>query len=198
MDKLNNRQRQALETKERIYNVAMEIFQKKHFDEVSVNEICQAAEVSTGAFYHHYPSKEHLLIKKYKLIDDMLWSSIDMLTETDPIERIIEYVGISVQSAEDSKVEIVTEVYRVWLTLRMNFPVSYEGGILGAIRGLVEESQVKGRFDPALDPKEIALEIIIIVHGAIYHWCHMNGDFPVREKAIAIVRSYIEYYSIPK
>lgn len=198
MNKLNMRQKQALETKQHINNVAMEIFKKKRFDEVSVNEICQAAGVSTGAFYHHYPSKEHLLIEKYKLVNNMLWDSIDMLTETDPIERLIEYIGVGVQSAEDATIEVVTEVYRVWLTLRMSFPLSFKNSDLANMSELVADCQAKGRFNPELDPKEIALEIDILVHGVIYHWCKMNGTFSVKEKAIKIIRPYIEYYSLPK
>lgn len=196
MDELNSRQKQAQYTKWRIFNVAMEIFQKKRFDEVTVNEICSTAGVSTGAFYHHYPSKEHLLLLEYSLVDKLVWSSTDVLTETDPIERIIEYVGIYAQSAEDATPEIVTEVYRVWLTLRTGFPLSFESGVLSGMLGLVEGAQIAGRLDLSLDSRQTALDILTLTRGVIYHWCQRNGAFKVSEKAAQMVRPFIEYYSL--
>ena len=198
IEELNSRQKQALDTKWHIFNVAMSIFQKKRFDEVTVNEICRAAGVSTGAFYHHYPSKEHLLLEEYNLVNKLVWSSTDILMETDPIERLIEYVGMYAESAEDATLEIVTEVYRVWLTLRTGFPLSFEDGVLSGMLGLVEEAQMSSKLDPELDSKQFALDILTITRGTIYHWCQMNGSFSVKEKAVQMVRPFIEYHLVSK
>jgi AcrR family transcriptional regulator len=50
-------------THQRIYDVAIELFQRDGFDHVSVGQIAKGAKVSVPTFYAHYPSKEHLVMR---------------------------------------------------------------------------------------------------------------------------------------
>jgi AcrR family transcriptional regulator len=50
-------------THQRIYDVALVLFQKHGFDQVSVGQIAEVAQISVPTFYAHYPSKEHLVMK---------------------------------------------------------------------------------------------------------------------------------------
>jgi len=49
-------------THRRIYEVAIELFQKLGFDTVKVGQIASQAGVSVPTFYAHYPSKEHIVM----------------------------------------------------------------------------------------------------------------------------------------
>jgi AcrR family transcriptional regulator len=50
-------------THQRIYDVALELFQKEGFENVSVGQIAKGAKISAPTFYAHYPSKEHLVMQ---------------------------------------------------------------------------------------------------------------------------------------
>jgi AcrR family transcriptional regulator len=50
-------------THQRIYAVALTLFQDHGFEQVSVGQIAKAAGVSVPTFYAHYPSKEHLVMQ---------------------------------------------------------------------------------------------------------------------------------------
>jgi AcrR family transcriptional regulator len=50
-------------THERIYDVAMRLFQERGFEQVSVGQIAAGAGVSVPTFYAHYPSKEHIVLQ---------------------------------------------------------------------------------------------------------------------------------------
>jgi AcrR family transcriptional regulator len=50
-------------THQRIYDVALQLFQEHGFERVSVAQIAAAAAVSVPTFYAHYPSKEHLIMQ---------------------------------------------------------------------------------------------------------------------------------------
>lgn len=43
-----------------IFNAAEELFVAHNYADVSMRDIARAADVSTGALYHHFPSKEQL------------------------------------------------------------------------------------------------------------------------------------------
>jgi AcrR family transcriptional regulator len=54
---------QGQDTRERILNAAAALFARHGYEAAGVAEICQAAEVSKGAFYHHFPSKQALFLE---------------------------------------------------------------------------------------------------------------------------------------
>jgi AcrR family transcriptional regulator len=49
-------------THQRIYDVALQLFQEHGFERVSVGQIASGAGVSVPTFYAHYPSKEHVVM----------------------------------------------------------------------------------------------------------------------------------------
>jgi TetR/AcrR family transcriptional repressor of nem operon len=53
-------QTRALETRERIVRTAVGLFALKGFHDTKVEEIQRKAEVSSGAFFHHFQSKDDL------------------------------------------------------------------------------------------------------------------------------------------
>ena len=56
------RSRKRDETRERIYSVAMRLFDEHGFERVSVGQIAAAAGVSVPTFYSHFASKEQVVI----------------------------------------------------------------------------------------------------------------------------------------
>ena len=51
-------QQRSEETRTHILQAALSLFSKNGYDATSVAEICRAAGVSKGAFYHHFASKQ--------------------------------------------------------------------------------------------------------------------------------------------
>ena len=50
-------QQRSAETKEKILQTAKVLFSSAGYDATGVSQICTAAGLSKGAFYHHFPSK---------------------------------------------------------------------------------------------------------------------------------------------
>ena len=59
---ITNRQTKSIETKNKIYKSAEQLFRKYGFDNVSVDSIVELAEVSKGSFYVHFESKNALIV----------------------------------------------------------------------------------------------------------------------------------------
>ncbi|HET6858402.1 MAG TPA: TetR/AcrR family transcriptional regulator [Streptomyces sp.] len=49
-------------THQRIYEVALQLFQQHGFERVNVGQIASAAGISVPTFYSHYQSKEHVIM----------------------------------------------------------------------------------------------------------------------------------------
>ena len=66
MKETTSRKQQAMETRIKILEIALDLFKEKGMNAVKITDICQAAGVSVGAFYHHFPSKESIIERGYQ------------------------------------------------------------------------------------------------------------------------------------
>jgi AcrR family transcriptional regulator len=57
----DRRERRRLETRERLYRAALELFGERGFLETTVEDITEAADVGKGTFFNYFPTKEHVL-----------------------------------------------------------------------------------------------------------------------------------------
>ncbi|MCC7404428.1 MAG: TetR/AcrR family transcriptional regulator [Bdellovibrionales bacterium] len=54
-------QKRAIETRKKIFATAIELFQKQGFENTTVAQITDAADVGKGTFFSHFPTKEAVL-----------------------------------------------------------------------------------------------------------------------------------------
>src|ERR1700752_3503776 len=57
----DRRERRRLETRERLYRAAMDLFAQRGFLETTVEDITEAADVGKGTFFNYFPTKDHIL-----------------------------------------------------------------------------------------------------------------------------------------
>ena len=61
--RIRSRERQREDTRQRIYDAAMEIFRRDGFEVARVDDVAKAAGVSHGTFYFHFATKDEVLIQ---------------------------------------------------------------------------------------------------------------------------------------
>jgi AcrR family transcriptional regulator len=100
------------ETRQRILNVAIRLFSDKGYDATGVAEICEVSEVSKGAFYHHFPSKQTIFLQ---LLQEWL-SGLDVeMTRT--VEQADDVPGALLTMAAEMKEVFTAADGRVQLYL---------------------------------------------------------------------------------
>lgn len=72
MKELTSRQKQAIETKLRISEAAMKLLKNTSYDSIKITDICKEANVSVGAFYHYFKSKDMMIKYSYNSIDSLI------------------------------------------------------------------------------------------------------------------------------
>lgn len=90
-------------TKERLVATAMDLIWKSSYGSVSVDDICKAASVNKGSFYHYFPSKIDLAIaamqeayEQFRPIMDEIFSS-----SIPPIQRFERYVQVGYEMQKE-------------------------------------------------------------------------------------------------
>ncbi|HAS12477.1 MAG TPA: TetR family transcriptional regulator, partial [Acidimicrobiaceae bacterium] len=77
------REQKKARTRERLVKIALSLFEERGFDEVTVEEIADAAVVSPRTFYRYFGTKEAVL---YDGQDDQLALLHDVITSQPPEE----------------------------------------------------------------------------------------------------------------
>ncbi len=98
-------QHRSEETRHSILEAATHLFSKSGYDATGVAEICQAAGVSKGAFYHHFPTKQAVFLALLNTYLNGIESGFNLMRheESDVPQVIIkmaELAGSVFQSAD--------------------------------------------------------------------------------------------------
>ncbi|WP_330458664.1 TetR/AcrR family transcriptional regulator [Streptomyces sp. NBC_00820] len=83
------RERKKLQTAHRIYRVAIELFVERGFDDVSVQEIADAAEVSKMTVFNYFGTKEDLV---FRPMEEHFADAARAVRERQPGESAVDAV----------------------------------------------------------------------------------------------------------
>jgi len=102
---INRRERKKLQVLSTLVDVAMKLFQEKGFEDTTIAEITETADIATGTFYNYFQSKEDLL--KYVLTQkiDEVKSLLEELNQSSitPREKIYRIFSIAGKLYEDNQ-----------------------------------------------------------------------------------------------
>lgn len=106
--KMTRRAMQAQKTKQKIYQCGAELFRKYGYQNVSVEQIAQAAGVGIGTMYHYYSSKADLYGEMFIRADDFFCAFEEPgVLEQPPEEVLLEYFRQYARLNEGMGVEYV-------------------------------------------------------------------------------------------
>ncbi len=91
MARVNN----SAETRTRLLEAARDVIRAKGYTATTVDDICAAAGVTKGGFFHHFESKERLgiaAIERFEATASALFGSAPYSACPDPRERVLGYV----------------------------------------------------------------------------------------------------------
>jgi Transcriptional regulator len=194
---MTNRQLQAQNTKERILKTAYELIEKNSYEKTSIKEICKAAKVSVGAFYHHFQSKQGIIIAGYEECDIYFKENVfGMLTSQDPVARIAEYIDFQMDYAVSTGIDLMIELYKAQITDGAEFFLQTSRGLPQGLYTIVEAAQQAGAITKEQSVGSITSELLLISRGVIYNWCQNKGNYDLRAYCHKIITAHLYSYTL--
>jgi AcrR family transcriptional regulator len=126
------------ERRAQLIDLALTLFSKKSYDEVSIDDLARHAKISKGLVYHYFPTKRHLYVAGLREAARQLVAATEPPTADISLERDREVDLQKVARGLESYFDFVEEKGPAFLTLM-------RGGI-GAdpqVARVVEETRVK-------------------------------------------------------
>jgi TetR/AcrR family transcriptional regulator, transcriptional repressor for nem operon len=82
-------------TRTKLLDAARDVIRAKGYTATTVDDICSAAGVTKGSFFHHFASKEQLgvaAIKQFGVMAAAIFGSAPYRELPDPLDRLLGYV----------------------------------------------------------------------------------------------------------
>jgi AcrR family transcriptional regulator len=167
------------ETKHIILEKAAKLFTSKGYNSVSMNEICQLAEISKGSLYHHFQSKEDLFLQVIEE-DARQWQEKwegDMRTEQSNKERLYrlaeQYAAdfqspLSTALEEFARSQVISEAMLARI-------MSINETTMQACRSVLREGMEQGEFK-AGNLEELVLIVGSMLEGLGKMYYMNNGE----------------------
>lgn len=174
---LSRQQQKSRETKEKIFQAAKRILQKKGYEELSIKNICEEAGVSNGSFYHHFRTKDDLL--SY-YIEDQPTINPDLLELPENAagvrEGIIQVYLNYVKYCRELGVEFMSGYYDT-KNQALNAAIRTERPYpIVTVQTYVEKAIAAGIVSLNVKIEEFTTDIRMIVIGNVFEWCLRNGE----------------------
>jgi TetR/AcrR family transcriptional repressor of nem operon len=81
--------------KRKLLDASLGIIRAKGYSATTVDDICEAAGVTKGAFFHHFKSKEDLALaaaEHWGAVTSGLFASAPYHSHFDPLDRVLAYI----------------------------------------------------------------------------------------------------------
>lgn len=180
MTKINSRQDQAIKTKLKITEKAMELFKNKPYDSVKISDICEAANVSVGSFYHHFENKGMLIINCYNLIDGLILEHYLTQSHDTFLASILWLNQSAATIINNLGYNFVCNGYRQLLVDDSHYTISAERLFHQKLSALLLLARKNNELiDTDLDL--LAEHINRTARGNIFDWCLKGGNTNIIE-----------------
>ena len=179
-ERMTARKRQALEMRGRIQSAALDLFDREGFENVSVEEIAQAAGCSVGNIYHYFKSKDELAIQVTSHVDDA-YSELEegYLADTarPAREKLLDFVGRSLEISVSDPVLYKAFIHGLRYPEQRVLQKNAGRVYFRVLLELVTLCQQEGSIHPSHDPDQVVEELVVLHRGALFEWRIYQGGF---------------------
>ena len=190
----------AASSRQRLLDAALHEFRSRGYAATTVDDLCRAAGVGKGSFFHHFPSKEALALEAvghWNAMTSALFAVAPYHAPADPRDRVLAYVDFRGALLQGELADftcllgtIVQETYDSHPALRD----ACRNGIELHAETLVRDiAEAKAKYAPDADwsPQSVALFTQAALQGA-FILAKAKGGAPAATDAVSHLRRYIE------
>ncbi|MFO1474232.1 MAG: TetR/AcrR family transcriptional regulator [Lysobacterales bacterium] len=190
----------AASSRQRLLDAALHEFRSRGYAATTVDDLCRAAGVGKGSFFHHFPSKEALALEAvnhWNAMTGALFAQAPYHAPADPRDRVLAYVDFRAALLQGELADftcllgtIVQETYDSHPALRDACRAGIETHASTLVRDI---AAAKARHAPAADwtPESLALFTQAALQGA-FILAKAQGGAPAASDAVSHLRRYIE------
>lgn len=184
--------------RQKLLDATFSVIRTKGYAAMSVDELCAAAGVAKGSFFHHFKTKEALGVaaaEYWSEVTGALFAAAPYHDHADPLERVLGYIDFR-KSLLTGKVPeftclvgtMVQEIYETSPEIRDACDASISGH---AAKLEIDIAEAIERHGIAADAQSLAFHTQAVLQGA-FILAKAKGNADIAAASIDHLRRYIE------
>ena len=188
MAKIKQKQMQR---RSEIIETVIPLLEKTSFEDLSMADICQAAGISVGSFYHYFHAKSDILVGLLALIDEYMETEVfPLLKEQNEIENLKLFahhwaVYVDEHGLERSK--LISSVIPSDEDLSGHKRVS-----LRRLEQIIMDGQEKKQIRGDIPAEELTDLFFLAMRGVTVDWSRTDGRYSVVSKLDRYIGLFVQ------
>jgi len=195
--------RSGAETRERILDAAQALVLDQGLAATSIDQVLSASGTSKGAFFHHFPTKNHLaraVVERYAEIDVTFLEEFMTRAETasdDPAVQLVAFIRLFEEAADELVAAQPSCLYVSYVFEQQLFDDGTNAVIADVL--LAYRSRLAAKMEAAaaahaprvaIDPGALADHLNVTFEGA-FLLTRALGDHSLMRSQLGLVRRYV-------
>lgn len=185
-------------TKSRIIDAAITLITEKGADSVTVRNVCAAADLSIGTFYHHFRDKDDLLM--YFLRE----SSFEEYALETELSQIADRISELYMHLIDRYLELGESFMKSFYSTDNHSLSAYMGEkdgtfppdtVMARSEKELLAAMKAGYIKDGTDIHAVCMDICTIVKGCVFEWCLSDGKAEIKASVYRIIDHYLFPYT---
>lgn len=177
-DQPSRRSRKKEQTRRGIFSAAMKLFADRDYDAVTIEDICERADVAKATFFLHFPNKAALLTEFNERLTADLQERLNHVTGS--AEDKLRFMVSALVDDWEQNAEIMRKMVREFLD-QPSLPeaaTEANAGLLDLITDIVKEGQRAREFGTKVAPELVAAALVASWGSFISAWSSDRKEIP--------------------
>ncbi|MBQ3008822.1 MAG: TetR/AcrR family transcriptional regulator [Oscillospiraceae bacterium] len=175
-----------------IYNAAVEIIDREGLDKISVRKICNMAGISTGTFYHFYPTKNDLITRLIDHMENYYKDDVIPYLEGTALEKLKTLIMAYVKRVIRRGLSYArwNAEYRTYCNLS---PADYDGFFKSHLyKQIAQEAIDNGETNGKYTAHQIATMATTVGYGCLLQYTTLSGQIDLVRYADPLADVFID------
>lgn len=151
------------------------------FEDIHVVQLCEAADISIGSFYHYFNSKNDIMVGLITLIDEYMVNEVfPLLNSEDELENLMRFARgwathVHLNGIERSK--LISQI-----DPRIEDFSGQKRVSVVKIEEIISRGQASGQIIASRSAEELSMMFLLAIRGVTTDWSRCEGRYSVVEK----------------
>ncbi len=186
--RISRTERKKEETRKKIIAVAMDLFNKQGFDQTTVEQIAEEADVNKGTIYNHFPAKEAIICEfVQRIIKEQGPGALSQAMRLPDTRSSL--VAVLHKALEWFQIDLNKEIYEKYYTYRLqkvfqvfrDWDLSESSGFRDVLAPIIERGKEVGEIRRDIDSMVLATHLDSMFCNWGVLWVTHPELFPVDE-----------------
>lgn len=177
-------------SKQRIAEIGVSLMKEQGFDNVSIMQICKAADITRTTFYYHFNAKQDLIEEYFKagIVDQEDTFSQLMQIDND-YDRYIALYDMHLRFLVEEGVEFTRQLIKA----NLDDPTMFQQYILkdSWCVPILTNCQKRKLIRTDYSPEQLDTMMASMALGIVSIWCSTNGSFDLYETVHTALNAFL-------